>query len=244
MIWLVDLGNSRLKLGTKQDLRDDTVTALDLRLEDFPERLSRALEGQPGVRTAWLASVAPDDCVQRVEERLEQSGCHIRRVRASTEALGFQTGYERVAELGVDRWLALLAAHLSGDGPCLVVSAGSLLTCDALAGDGRHLGGWIAPTPTLMRDAVHRRVPALADGQGEVMEFARGTADGIWSGCVLAAVGLVDRGRKRLEEQVGQKVPILLSGGQADLLQPFLDDCRPRPHLVLEGLAAWAEAFG
>ena len=51
----------------------------------------------------------------------------------------------------MDRFLAMVAAHAHGGGPHVLVGVGTALTLDALATDGRHLGGLIAPGPMLMQ---------------------------------------------------------------------------------------------
>src|SRR3546814_11073540 len=67
----------------------------------------------------------------------------------------------RPSRLGVDRFLALLGAHARGVGATMVVGVGTALTVDWLDADGRHRGGRIAPSPTLMRDALHARAARL-----------------------------------------------------------------------------------
>jgi len=67
--------------------------------------------------------------------------------------------------------------------------------------------------------------------------FARSTAAAIAQGAVGAVAGAIERALRTLEQQ-GSKPTLLLTGGDAPLLQKFLAiDAELRPHLVLEGLA-------
>src|SRR3546814_20228982 len=73
----------------------------------------------------------------------------------------YTTLFRSPSRLGVDRFLALLGAHARGVGATMVVGVGTALTVDWLDADGRHRGGRIAPSPTLMRDALHARAARL-----------------------------------------------------------------------------------
>ena len=58
----------------------------------------------------------------------------------SAEAAGVTCGYKDFHQLGVDRWLALVAAYRKYAKPIIVVDAGSAVTIDIVDGDGLHLG--------------------------------------------------------------------------------------------------------
>jgi type III pantothenate kinase len=60
-------------------------------------------------------------------------------------------------------------------------------------GDGRHHGGRIAPSPTLMREMLHARATQLAPMGGTYAEFANDTEDALVSGCEGAALALIER---------------------------------------------------
>src|SRR3546814_4802894 len=57
----------------------------------------------------------------------------------------------------------------------MVVGVGTALTVDWLDADGRHRGGRIAPSPTLMRDALHARAAQLPASGGRYVEFGDDT---------------------------------------------------------------------
>ena len=83
----------------------------------------------------------------------------------------------------------MIAARVLTDRPCYVVDCGTAVTIDALAADGRHLGGVIIPGMRLMREALYRetrqiprrrekrgcsaRVPATAFGAERCMRSPR-----------------------------------------------------------------------
>lgn len=240
MSLLLDLGNTRLKITRTVDGQPGAVAAFPHAAPDFADALRAWLAQQRGVRQAWLAAVAPEPVVEAVLGLLRDEGLNVRRVLVQGECCGLRVAYDEPARLGVDRWLGLLAAHLAGEAPALTVLVGSALTVDALAPGGRHLGGLIAPPPEAMRAALVARAPRLDLAAGRVARFATNTEDAIASGCVLSASSLIERSLQALAESARQDAPrLILSGGGAAVLQPWLPAHVLRPHVVLDGLAQW-----
>jgi pantothenate kinase type III len=71
-------------------------------------------------------------------------------------ALGVRNAYPKHNKLGVDRWLAMLAAYHYYNAPVCIVSCGSALTLDIVDSQGQHLGGMIMPGLNLMQQALSR----------------------------------------------------------------------------------------
>ena len=140
----------------------------------------------------------------------------------------------------MDRFLALLAAYHRARAPVLVCGVGTALTIDLVDGDGRHLGGRIAPSPTLMREVLHARAAHLPEQGGRYDLFARDTDDALESGCLGAAVALVEQTQREALARVPTPPVLVLHGGGADALAPHLPDAVLHGSLVLNGLAIWA----
>lgn len=241
MEWLFDLGNTRLKWAVLDAGRIQLQGALDHSATDFERVLDARLEALPHPSRALLASVAGEDLAARIAAIAARSGVVCERVRTSSAVAGVRIAYAEPSRLGVDRFLALLGAFRRGAGPWLVAGVGTALTIDLLAADGQHLGGMIAPSPTLMREALARRAPQLDVEDGERRDFATDTADALVTGCDTAAVGMISHAHGLAGRRLGQSPRMLLCGGGAPDLLPAL----PLPHefvpdLVLDGLAALA----
>ncbi|MBW3551827.1 MAG: type III pantothenate kinase [Proteobacteria bacterium] len=159
--------------------------------------------------------------------------------RTRADCAGVRIAYAHPDRLGVDRFLALLAAHARGNGPSLLCGVGTALTLDLLDRDGCHLGGRIAPSPTLMREALHARAAQLPIAGGEYCEFATDTEDALASGCQGAALGLIEHSIAAARRRLGTAPSLLLHGGGGEPLMPHLPAARWAPGLVLEGLAVW-----
>ena len=238
--WLLDLGNSRLKLAALTDGAPGAVRAFD------HARIAHEIANDAGLArgdVAWLASVAPAAVTTALQAALLARGLQVGRVATQAREGRLQIAYADPRALGVDRFLALLAASRRDDGPWVVVSAGSALTADALASDGRHLGGVIAAMPAQLRGALAQRFPALDVPVGDVRPLAANTADAIASGAAHALCGLVERVARQTRRACAAEPLVLLGGGDPDALQALeLPRLQAAPMLVLDGLAAYALA--
>lgn len=240
--WLLDLGNSRLKLapllpsGQRGDL-----SAIENAQPDAEAVLLRQLAPIGAGDVAWLASVASAEKTAAVTAALQAGGIAVQPVQTRAQCAELRIAYLLPAQLGVDRFLALLAASERGGGPWLLVSAGSALTVDLLADDGQHLGGLIAPMPAHQRAVLAQNFSQLDVPEGRAREFADNTADAIASGARTAVLGLVERSLRVARAQLGVSPGVLLSGGGADLFAD-LDHARVLrvESPVLDGLAVFA----
>ncbi|MEL1262826.1 type III pantothenate kinase [Pseudoxanthomonas putridarboris] len=243
--WLFDLGNSRLKCATLQvDGTLGRVEALGHDEAGFIAALDATVppRAELGAAVACLASVASPALTAAVVEWLTTRFACISIARTQPAMAGVRIAYDEPARMGVDRFLALLAARARAPQAWLVAGVGTALTIDLLASDGRHMGGRIGPSPRLMREALHRAAVQLPAEGGGYVEFARGTEDALASGCEGAAAGLVERSLLHARAVLGHAPALLLHGGGADVLRPLLPESVMASSLVLEGLAQWARA--
>ena len=239
--WLFDLGNTRLKCAPLQgDGTIDAVIGIEHDGAAFGPGWDAPLPGQ--IDAAYISSVAAPALTVALLDALTHRCQRISIARTQPAFAGVRIAYARPHRLGVDRFLALLAAHARAPRAWLVVGIGTALTIDLLAADGCHRGGRIAPSPTLMREALHARAPHLPPSGGSYGEFAADTTDALASGCDGAALGLIDRSIAMATAMLAETPRLLLHGGGARALLPQLQDAEQASALVLEGLARWARA--
>ncbi len=241
--WVFDLGNTRLKLAPLDaDGSVGEVTALAHRdggLAALAEHLPQRVD------VAYLSSVADAGLRSALLETLTSRCQRIAIARTQRRWGNFRIAYAAPERLGVDRFLCMLAARnhralTDASAPVLVCGVGTALTLDLVDGDGRHLGGRIAPSPTLMRHALHRQVSQLPADGGAYAEFADDTADALASGCLGAALGLIERSLAHAESRLGTVPALYLHGGGSAELLEALPQALWSPGLVLDGVAQWA----
>lgn len=236
--WLFDLGNTRLKLAPLAMDGAGEVLAFAHDGASFEPAWSNALPA--AIDVAWLASVGPAALRASLLQALVPRAGRVVEVRVEREMADVRIGYEEPARLGVDRALALVGARARVPGWALVVGVGTALTVDLLDADGCHHGGAIAPSPTLMREALNARAPQLPASGGVADAFATDTADALAGGCLGAAIGLVERCRDEAAGRAGAQPAVLLHGGGAGALQAGLQGAVLVPSLVMDGLARMA----
>lgn len=160
------------------------------------------------------------------------------------EQCGVVNRYRNPAQLGSDRWAALIGARaLVGAKPALVVVCGTATTIDFLTAAGEFNGGVILPGVGLMLRALHQHTAALPDADGEYVEHPLQTVDAIASGCQHAQAGAIER-VYRLRAPKAPGMVCLVSGGAARALAPRLTiPFELHDNMVLEGLYCISRAL-
>ena len=240
---LIDFGNTRLKWALTVDgqARPGGVFAhVGVPLLVALRREWGELAGIHAVFVASVVSVAREAELEAfVRERF---ACSVHFVRSPAAALGIRNAYAEPHRLGVDRFLALAAAHARKPRLQVLVSAGTALTVDALDPRGEHLGGLIVASPQQMRQALLAATARVDAFEGHLRELPRSTADAVVSGALYAAAGAIDRFRASVQRRDGAQPALLLGGGGGDELEPLLAPVERVHDLVLHGLALWAQA--
>ena len=235
---LIDIGNTRIKPAL---LENDVLRPLDPVAHD-------AFRPPPGARVdeVWIADVARAAVGDAVREACRSAFPHARieSPRSPASACGVVNAYAEPARLGIDRFLALVAAHAREPGPAIVASLGTALTVDAVHADGRHRGGLIAPSPALMLDALLGATGKIENRRdGAVADFGASTEDGLASGCWMACAALVEHAARAFETECGRAPVLFVTGGGGARLARLLEwPVEDAPALVLEGLAKFAAA--
>lgn len=241
---LIDVGNTRLKWALWNGVRLGSVATLTHKNAGSLD-FATLWKEVDAVESIWIASVAAPTLNATLSSALHaRFGSKPRFARSAAQACGVRNAYPQPERLGVDRFLSLIAVHMQAPEPTVIAGCGTALTLDALAADGTHLGGLIAPGPQLMQFALHAGTAQLrAPTNPRIVEFADTTDDAIESGTWLAGVALVERFAARAAEHFHATPSLALAGGGAARLGQWL----ALPHridsaLVLRGLAQLADA--
>lgn len=232
---LLDVGNSRIKWVLAERgvwLRHDHLQGV-AGIAEWAA-LRQAFATLPPPHKILVSNVAGEQAAQQVRAACAAWSCPVEFVTAKDEQCGVRNAYQQPAQLGSDRWAALIAAWHQARAACLVVSCGTATTVDALSDGGEFLGGLILPGVDMMRRSLAEGAAQLAATEGNWREFPRNTADAMYSGAIQATVGAI---RQQFELLGMHGAQCLLSGGAADSIQPHLKLPLVRvDNLVLQGL--------
>jgi type III pantothenate kinase len=249
MAVLVDIGNTRIKWASFESgrlaSRGTTVHrgSLDAAIAAF----DAALPPKPRI---VVSNVAGEPLAKRLEALVAaRPGASLELVATSAERFGVRCAYADPGRLGVDRWVAVLAAHHAARAAACVLNAGTAVTFDAVDAGGSHLGGLIMPgaglqAAALDRDTsnIGRTAPATAVARGLEL-LGRNTDAAVAHGAWLALAAALDRAVATVARALGAAPAVYLTGGDAVALQGWLETrVELRADLVLEGLALFAGA--
>lgn len=240
---LVDAGNTRLKWRLERGMEEiDRGVLVYAQVNDWLE--AWAISGEP--TSIWVGSVAGEVVDHHIADwAAANSFATPVYVKVEREQLGLRVAYRDTSRLGVDRYLAMLGARTRFSGAVCVCDAGTALTLDAVDARGMHKGGLIAPGPVTMINAVLCSTAQISNASDDVPStpFARDTADAVTAGARYACAALVDRFADEASTLFGDKVTLVLSGGDRERVAPHLRvPYQLSPDMVFDGLRAVAES--
>lgn len=220
----IDMGNTRTKWRCGVD--GGTLAAPGLpeqALRPHRVRVATVLRNETAVAQTVRARFGVEAEFARVQARRD----------------GLVCGYREPARLGVDRWLATLAAwHLSHQA-LVVVCAGTAATVDFVSAQGQHQGGYIAPGLRLMREVLQQRTADIGIATGARARRATpgiDTPSAVRAGTATMLVGYVESAIGEFRRR--RKATVFVTGGDAGCLVDGLSmPVRHVPSLVLDGLA-------
>ena len=236
---LLDLGNSRCKFAVLGKDVPEVYGALPYHGTGRLAVIESVLRQYDGLDKAVVCSVLGRDLNGRLRQLLmsyQPDDCFF--LDSSAESFGITPGYRNPGELGADRLAALIAANEKCHGNTCIVDCGTAVTVDALGQGGVHRGGVIFPGFRSMWAALAVDTdinPDQATGSFDIP--ADSTRDAMYTGCLSAVAGGIDRVVHSMQGRYGPFDQVVLTGGDAELLIPLLaQEVMHEPHLVLEGL--------
>lgn len=153
---------------------------------------------------------------------------------------GVRNGYQQPHLLGTDRWLALVAAFIELQAPCVVISLGTAVTVDYVDASGVHLGGFITPGRMLMQQQLCAHTAGIrftAEHLPIIQEPGSSTAQAVERGTQLMLLSFTQAQQRLAQERLGYACRMVLTGGDAPLVVPYLPDACWVEDLVFRGLA-------
>ncbi|ENU62869.1 type III pantothenate kinase [Acinetobacter lwoffii] len=236
-LWL-DIGNTRLKYWITE--HDQIIEqAAELHLQSPADLLLGLIQHFKalGLHQVGLSSVQDKINNERILSILESLHIPVIFAQVQAEYAGLICGYDEPSQLGIDRWLQVLAVATQAHENYCVISCGTALTIDLAQGQ-QHLGGFILPNLYLQRDSLIQNTKGIKipDAAFSELNPGRNTIDAVHHGILL---GLLSTIEKVLHDFPAQ---LVLTGGDAPLFAQHLAQYQPRiePDLLLKGLQHFA----
>ncbi len=236
MILDIDAGNTRIKWRVLDQGR--AISCGDQLTESVRQLAALDITDAESIQRIRLSSVAGSDIIESLQN---QFNCPLEFAVVDESAAGIICGYKDYQQLGVDRWLAVIAAHKKTADSLIVIDAGSAVTIDIVGAQGAHQGGYIVPGLRLMHQALWQgteHIKVEAKSVANITTPGRSTDDAVDKGCLLLLVSTIES----LVNQYGCK--LVITGGDGLILRDQLSvPADYYPDLVLEGLAVAGVGF-
>ncbi len=244
MILLVDIGNSRIKWTTIQS----KVMADS---ENFPRgktgiktALTKAWKHLEGISSVFVSNVAGEKMAVQLTEWLEKNWQITPTfVDSEKKRFGVINSYEQPQKLGVDRWLAIVAARQHAKNVTCVIDCGTAITIDIVTEKGIHQGGLILPGLSLIKQTLADNTHAPIDSveENEFTFLATNTHSAVQAGTLYAVTATLENLITDIQQNFNNQVRFLITGGDAEQLIELLPQpLTHEPDLVLKGLALYA----
>lgn len=249
----IDQGNTRTKwrLVASQGITGRGVELNTRPVVEWLPNVRGALVDDAALQVALLASVAKGETKQKLIDGVaSEFGVDVKV--AKTEACRTVAGqqltnlYDDPSRMGVDRWLAVVAAVRSYPGRAVVVvDAGSAINVEVVSPAAEYLGGYIVPGVSMMQSVLLNNTGQVVFERAEkaIMAPGRNTAAAVANGVGMAALGLVEQVLRYARQQWGE-AQVLVTGGDGAMLLPMLPGAVHRPDLVMDGLSEVAVDYG
>ena len=246
MILAVDIGNSNIVIGGVHNdeilfearLRTDATKTSDEYCIDVKMILEVYEVSAREVEGAIISSVVP-----QVMNAIKTALKKLCGVEPLVVGPGLKTGLnikiENPAQTGADLVVGCVAALREHKPPMVVIDMGTATTMIALDQTGAFIGGCIAPGVKISMDALTNRTALLPGLQLDQPKKAigRNTIDCMRSGIMMGSACMLDGMVERMEEELGAKATVVVTGGIAKFVIPM---CRTPmiydKDLLLKGL--------
>lgn len=135
--------------------------------------------------------------------------------------LGVPIRIRRPEQVGADRLVAAIGAHILYEGSKLVIDSGTATTFDVVGPDGGFEGGIISPGINLSMRALHdaaAQLPRIAI-QKPPQVIGQDTVSAMQSGVFWGYVDLIDGLVNRVKEEYSGSLKVIATGGVASLFE-------------------------
>lgn len=248
MILTIDIGNSNIVLGGVEGeqivfearLRTEATKTSDQYCVDVKILLDVYGIKAEQIEGAIIASVVPQvlNSFQTAIKKLTGKTCLVVGPGLKT---GLNILLENPAQTGADLVVADVAALREHKPPMIVIDMGTATTMSVLDKNGAHIGGCIIPGVKIAMDALTDRTALLPGLQLDQPKKAigRNTVDAMRSGIMLGTACMLDGMVERMEQELGSKTTVIVTGGIAKFIVPM---CKTPmiydKDLIIKGLAA------
>lgn len=238
---LIDIGNTRIKYLLEQNRNSITANNLvNIDYLSFPSLLASDVFSD--VSEVIVANVQGNELINVIEAWALQGEISFIQVYSQSKAFGVFSCYEQPEHLGVDRWLALIAAHqLYPRENVLIIDAGTAITVDLLAKNGEHIGGWIMPGVQTMFDSLLGNTQKIFAEQQDIsiLSFGENSSECVNLGIWAMVSGAINNAIAQANETLTLDKVIVTGGNSEQIAKIMSANAEIIPELLFHGLSCF-----
>lgn len=230
MILTVDIGNTNIVLGGVEGekilfearLQTNPTKTSDQYCVELKILLDAYAIAPEQIEGGMIASVVPQvlNSMQTAVKKLTGKTCLVVGPGLKT---GLDIRLENPDQTGADLVAGCVAALRSYQPPLVVINMGTATTMAVLDRKGALIGGCICPGVKTSMDALTEKTALLPGLQLDRPKrvIGRNTIDCMRSGIMLGNACLLDGMIDRMEQELGSKATVVITGGIAKFLAPL-----------------------
>lgn len=236
---LLDIGNSSVNWATveQEQFIANGVFAYDK--NSFANSFKDKLLPSKTPSEVLVSNVAGAEIYNCLKDWVKQQWQReLWQASVTAEFKQLKNSYRDTHQMGVDRWLGMIASWEKYQSALCIVGCGTALTIDSIDQQGNHLGGYIIPGIHLMRQALVSNTEGINISAQEqtTLDYANDTQAAVNNGVLLATVAMIDRTVQTLSNASNSRPGCIITGGMAETIKPFLGyPFEHEPDLVLSG---------
>ncbi len=226
MLLVVDIGNTNITLGifNKEYLIDTLRLTSDKNFtEKEYETLLKSLCEKYNISSCVIGSV-----FEELNLTIKQAVDNVFNINSllisKHSKFGIDILLKNPETVGIDRIANAVYAKENYQLPAIIVDIGTAITFDVVSKDKIFLGGAIMPGINMQLDALSKNTSKLPKIEPKFSEKAIGNStenailSGVMRGIACAVEGLI----KQCEIELSNKVTIIATGGQCELVAEYL----------------------
>lgn len=248
MLLAIDIGNSNIVIGGIQDdkivfearIATDRIKTSDQYGVEIKNILSLFEVPVETVEDVIISSVVPP-----VFNAVRTGAYKVTGLTPMVVGPGIKTGLniqmDNPASVGSDLIVAAVAALQEYTAPLMLIDMGTATTITVVDQGNNYIGGAIIPGVRVSAEALSSRASQLPGIQLDKPKrvIGKNTVECMRSGIMYGAAAMLDGMLDRMEEELGKRTTVVVTGGMAQFIAPL---CRRKmmveKDLLLKGLYA------
>lgn len=221
---LVDIGNTTLSTSL---WKNDKLYKIK-NIQNHKLSLILSEYNKISVSLIIISSVISQKNTMLIKEKLRKVfNCEIKQIKSSENLLGVTNGYNIPRKLGADRWVTIVASHISFRKPLIIVDCGTAISIDCVNKNGRHLGGYILSGYNGYAQAfanAHnlKNIKLKSSNIYNKKSLPKKTGDAITSGYVLMVASAIEKIYDDMLYKFKDKPALIMTGSYAKQILPYV----------------------